>query len=78
MLSDIPDFIRLSGDEDGGVSLICYHADCDPYHHGDVAYYGGSGRQTGKPYFASLATGGFLAFVRMHAEMHAPDDGAPC
>ncbi len=66
----MPDFIRLSGDEDGGVSLTCYKDSCDPYHHGDVAYYGGSGAQVGKPYFASLALGEFLAFVAEHAASH--------
>lgn len=75
----IPDFMRLSGDEDGGVSLTCYKDSCDPYYHGSVAYYSGSGALLGKPYFASLALGDFLAFVAEHAASHtaAPDGGEP-
>lgn len=60
-----------------GVSLTCYKDSCDPYHHGSVAYYSGSGALLGKPYFASLALGEFLAFVAEHAASHA-DGGASC
>lgn len=64
----IPDYIRLSGNEDCGVDLLCYQNSCDPYHHGSVAYYGGP--TAVRASFSTKDVGGFLAFIQAHVAQH--------
>lgn len=68
-MPEIPEYLRLSGDEDGGVSLDCYHSACDPYHHGSIAYYGVSGIGS-LPYFETSRLADFFDFIREHARSH--------
>lgn len=69
-MPEIPEYLRLSGDEDGGVSLDCYHSACDPYHHGSIAYYGGLSETHGMPNFAGDRLADFFDFIRQHARSH--------
>ncbi len=69
-MPEIPEYLRLSGDEDCGVSLDCYHSACDPFRHGSVAYYGGLSEMYGMPNFASDRLGDFFDFIRQHARSH--------
>jgi hypothetical protein len=68
-MPEIPEYLRLCGDEDGGVSLDCYHSACDPYHHGSIAYYGGP-LDRSLPYFTSGHLADFFDFIREHARTH--------
>jgi hypothetical protein len=61
--------MRLSGDEDCGVSLLCYRDECDPYHHGEVAYYGDHA-PAGKPSFKPDQLAAFIEFIHQHAASH--------
>ena len=67
--------MRLSGDEDCGVSLLCYRDECDPYNHGDVAYYGDQPLAS-KPSFATDQLAAFIEFIHKHAESHWKKDHA--
>jgi hypothetical protein len=67
-MPELPEYMRLSGDEDCGVSLLCYHSACDPYHHGEVAYYGEP--MVTKPSFKTDQLGAFLDFIVQHAQSH--------
>lgn len=64
----IPDYIKLSGDEECGVDLMCYRDSCDPYDHGALAYYGDP--TAAGVSFATTELGGFLDFIEAHATMH--------
>ena len=61
--------MRLSGDEDCGVSLLCYRGGCDPYHGGEVAYLGNHPID-GKPSFGRDQLAAFIEFIHQHAEYH--------
>ena len=69
-MPEIPEYMRLSGDEDCDVSLDCYHSACDPYHHGSVAYYGANVIRRDKPYFELSQLSEFIDFIRQHARSH--------
>jgi len=60
--------MRLSGDEDGGVAVECYHSDCDAYRHGAIAYYGGLNEMEDVPNFAQLPD--LIAFIQEHEKSH--------
>lgn len=68
-MPEIPEYLRLSGDEDCGVSLDCYHSACDPYHHGSVAYYG-TYPLNDRPFFETACLAAFIDFIRQHAASH--------
>jgi hypothetical protein len=62
--------IILTGDEDGGVSVECYHPSCEPYKHGSIAYYGGLSPINGMPNFSSGQVVEFFEFIRQHVAAH--------
>lgn len=71
-MNGIPDYMWLSGDEDGGVTLVCDHPDHDPEQHWGIAYHAGHGESAarGLPYFSSRQLGDLIAFIRDHASTH--------
>lgn len=69
-MPEIPEYLRLAGDEDGDVSLDCYHAACDPFEHGSVAFYGAHVIRRDKPHFQSGQLAEFIDFIRQHAASH--------
>lgn len=65
----IPDFMSLSGDEDGGVTLDCRHESHTDHPSGvPVAYYGWTSPSAALPRFTTLTS--FLDFIAQHADSH--------
>ncbi|GGN40387.1 hypothetical protein FHR83_007049 [Actinoplanes campanulatus] len=69
-MPEIPEYLRLTGDEDGDVSLDCHHSGCDTYEHGSIAYYGWNVIRRDKPYFEPTRLAEFIDFINQHAASH--------
>lgn len=67
---ELPDYLTVGGDEDGGVWLSCHHRD-HPISGDLVAHYGGHGDPSdGLPHFGHRSLGGFVAAAHQHARTH--------
>lgn len=69
-MPEIPEFMRLVGDEDCDVALDCHHSACDPYENGSVAYYGANVIRRDRPHFEPGQLGAFIDFIHQHAASH--------
>lgn len=69
-MPEIPEYMRLIGDEDGDVWLDCHHSACDPYRHGSIAHYGGRIPKADMAQFDDSQLGDFFDFIRQHARSH--------
>lgn len=69
-MPEIPEYLRLSGDEDCGVSLDCYHSACDHYRRGPIAYYKGLSEVPRVPNFEADQLAEFIDFIHEHARSH--------
>lgn len=71
-MDNLPTFMWLGGDEDGGVTAICDHWSHNGGEQPDngFAYHAGHGESSarGLPYFRRLSD--FVAFIYAHARTH--------
>lgn len=69
-MSEIPDYLWLAGDDDGGVVVVC--GACPPNGKMGIAYHCGPGQShsDGLPYFPREDLNGFFAFINRHALGH--------
>jgi hypothetical protein len=74
---EIPDYLSLMGDADGGVELDCH--ECAVTLHAanyfPIAYHAGRGEDAvnGLPYFDYRNLDGFFRFAIEHAKAHAQE-----
>lgn len=76
-MPDLPDFVWLAATDDHGVALVCDEPACAPVSQydavtwGEVAYYGGTGDDTGgRPHFELRQLGAFIDFIHQHIDSH--------
>lgn len=68
-MTKIPDYVTLGGDEDGNVTAVCYHDDCQKLPTYGFAFWGVEEYADGLPWFTMRGdNGGLAGFVKAIAE----------